>query len=321
MKISVYSREKIEHIIAEGKFPNNTAVISFCDPELKHIDKHYSRVDYSSVCSDVFYCEVDDLDLDYLPEKGYTYETYFPEADDLAKFIVKAVNENKNIICQCEYGQSRSAGCAAAIKEYFYKDGISVFADYNYYPNQVVFHKVYDALVKINFAYCNTYNSSKSTGVETLLLKQSLEKNDCYHSLEEAYFKLRHGIAKVNVSLHIDDAKRICHGPHMGEHNIYVKTTFKYSNKDILLTVFIPKITTYIKSNNRDYYLGTAQKSLAFMGRGSVSFDIIGIMELDCKEPVINRAIITNIKVVSERKEHNSKQRLCEFQIFTKDIL
>lgn len=321
MKISVYSREKIEHIIAEGKFPNNTAVISFCDPELKHIDKHYSRVDYSSVCSDVFYCEVDDLDLDYLPEKGYTYETYFPEADDLAKFIVKAVNENKNIICQCEYGQSRSAGCAAAIKEYFYKDGISVFADYNYYPNQVVFHKVYDALVKINFAYCNTYNSSKSTGVETLLLKQSLEKNDCYHSLEEAYFKLRHGIAKVNVSLHIDDAKRICHGPHMGEHNIYVKTTFKYSNKDILLTVFIPKITTYIKPNNRDYYLGTAQKSLAFMGRGSVSFDIIGIMELDCKEPVINRAIITNIKVVSERKEHNSKQRLCEFQIFTKYIL
>lgn len=321
MKISVYSREKIEHIIAEGKFPNNTAVISFCDPELKHIDKHYSRVDYSSVCSDVFYCEVDDLDLDYLPEKGYTYETYFPEADDLAKFIVKAVNENKNIICQCEYGQSRSAGCAAAIKEYFYKDGISVFADYNYYPNQVVFHKVYDALVKINFAYCNTYNSSKSTGVETLLLKQSLEKNDCYHSLEEAYFKLRHSIAKVNVSLHIDDAKRICHGPHMGEYNIYVKTTFKYSNKDILLTVFIPKITTYIKPNNRDYYLGTAQKSLAFMGRGSVSFDIIGIMELDCKEPVINRAIITNIKVVSERKEHNSKQRLCEFQILTKDIL
>lgn len=300
MKISVYSRKAIERIIAEGSFPDNTAVISFCDPELKHIDKDYSHVDYSSVCSDVFYCEVDDLDLDYLTKKRYTYETYFPEVDDLAKFIVKAVSENKNIICQCEYGQSRSAGCAAAIKEYFYKNGISVFVDYNYYPNQVVFHKVYDALVKINSAYCNTYNSSKSTGVETLLLKQSLEKNNCYHSLEEAYFKLHHGIAKVNVSLHIDDARRICHGPHMGEHNIYVKTTFKYFNKDIFLTVFIPKIITYIKPNNHDYYLGATQKSLAFTGRGSVSFDIIGIMELDCKEPVINRAIITNIKVVAE---------------------
>ena len=36
--------------------------------------------------------------------------------------------------------------------------------------------------------------------------------------------------------------------------------------KDILLTVFIPKITTYIKPNNHDYYLGTKQKSLVFTG-------------------------------------------------------
>lgn len=84
--------------------------------------------------------KLEDLDLEVLKRKGYTYDTYFPEADDLAKFIVKAVSENKNIVCQCEYGQSRSAGCAAAIKEYFYKDGISVFSDYNYYLNQVVFH-------------------------------------------------------------------------------------------------------------------------------------------------------------------------------------
>lgn len=47
----------------------------------------------------------------------------------------------------------------------------------------------------------------KDTAVETLLLKQSFEKDDCYHSLEEAYFRLRHDIAKVNVSLHIDDAR------------------------------------------------------------------------------------------------------------------
>ena len=69
MRVSVYSRKAIESIIADGKFPENTAVISFCDPELKHIDKDYFRVDYTSVCDDVFYCEVDDLDLDYLPEK------------------------------------------------------------------------------------------------------------------------------------------------------------------------------------------------------------------------------------------------------------
>ena len=52
MRVSVYSREAIESVIADGKFPKNTAVIGFCDPELKHIDKDYSRVDYSSACEE-----------------------------------------------------------------------------------------------------------------------------------------------------------------------------------------------------------------------------------------------------------------------------
>ena len=151
MRVSVYSRKAIESIIADGKFPENTAVISFCDPELKHIDKDYFRVDYTSVCDDVFYCEVDDLDLDYLPEKGYTYDSFFPEAPDLAEYINKAFRDGKDIICQCEYGQSRSAGCAAAILEHFYRRGIDIFTDYKYYPNQVVYHKVFDALESAAF--------------------------------------------------------------------------------------------------------------------------------------------------------------------------
>ena len=151
MNVSIYSREDIEHIIADGKFPENTAVISFYDPELKHADSDYTRIDFSGVCSDVFYCEVDDLDLDYLPEKGYTYESFFPEADELAAFIIKAYLGGKDIICQCEYGQSRSAGCAAAILEHFYRKGIDIFAAYKYYPNQVVYHKVFDALEAASF--------------------------------------------------------------------------------------------------------------------------------------------------------------------------
>ena len=99
MKVSIYSREAIEHNISEGSFPVNSAVISFYDLEMKHIDKKYSRVDYSNVCSDVFYCEVDDLDLDYLSEKGYTYDSYFPEVTELAEFINKAYRDGKDIIC------------------------------------------------------------------------------------------------------------------------------------------------------------------------------------------------------------------------------
>ena len=40
----------------------------------------------------------------------------------------------------------RSAACAAAIREHFYGDGIEVFADYRYYPNQLVYNKLKAAL-------------------------------------------------------------------------------------------------------------------------------------------------------------------------------
>lgn len=146
MQVSVYSREDIERIIAEGRFPQNTAVISFFDPPAKHFDEDYAPVDYSAVCKRVCFCAVEDLDLDYLPEKGLTYDTFFPEADAVAAFIRGAFADGLDIICQCDYGQSRSAGCAAAILEHFYHTGISIFADYKYYPNQVVYHKIFDAL-------------------------------------------------------------------------------------------------------------------------------------------------------------------------------
>ena len=100
----------------------------------------------------MFYCEVDDLDLDYLTKKGYTYESFFPEAPELTEYINKAFRDGRDIICQCEYGQSRSAGCAAAILEHFYRRGIEIFADYKYYPNQVVYHKVFDALESQHFS-------------------------------------------------------------------------------------------------------------------------------------------------------------------------
>ena len=80
-----------------------------------------------------------------LPDVGLTYDTYLPEADALAKFICQSKADGLDILCQCEYGQSRSAACAAAILEYFDGSGISIFADYRYYPNQVVYHKIIDA--------------------------------------------------------------------------------------------------------------------------------------------------------------------------------
>ena len=148
MKVTIYSRDEIEDIISKCAFPDNTAVISFYDPAIKRLDKSYTYVDYSNICDMVFYSELDDLDIDVLCDKGYTYETYFSEAEDMARFIIKAYSQGRDIICQCEYGQSRSAGCAAAIMEHFDHNGIDVFADYRRFPNQMVFNKLLDALDK-----------------------------------------------------------------------------------------------------------------------------------------------------------------------------
>ncbi len=145
MKVDIYSRKAIEKLL-QNNFPKNAAVISFYDPVNPRTGESDKPVDYSHTANRVFTIAIHDIDLEVLQKYGLTYDTYFPEADDLAKFIYSAYNDNLNIICQCEYGQSRSAACASAILEHFYHNGISVFADYRYYPNQMVFHKVFDAL-------------------------------------------------------------------------------------------------------------------------------------------------------------------------------
>ena len=148
MKIKIFSRRQIEELFREG-FPEKTAVISFYDPETSlFIAEDYSPVDYKEKTDRLFQVPLHDIDLFVLPEYGLTYETYFSEADALAEFIYSAKKDGYDIICQCEYGESRSSGCAAAILEHFYKNGISVFVDYRYYPNQVVYHKVLEALEK-----------------------------------------------------------------------------------------------------------------------------------------------------------------------------
>lgn len=143
--VHISSREDIEKIYPENLFKDKV-VISFYDPEPHYNGPTYSPVDYSKKIDKVFYIPLRDIDIEILPDYNLTYETYFPEVEELAKFIYDAVENRYDIICQCEFGQSRSAGCAAAIREHFYGDGIRIFADYRYYPNQMVYHKVYDAL-------------------------------------------------------------------------------------------------------------------------------------------------------------------------------
>lgn len=146
MNVEIYSREAIEKLI-QRDFPKNTAVISFCSPR-KKCRAEKARVYFGDVCDRVFNILIPDIDIENLGDYGYTYDTYLAEADELAKFIYKTRAEGRDIICQCDFGESRSAACAAAILQHFEGRGIDIFADYRYYPNQLVYHKVFDSLEK-----------------------------------------------------------------------------------------------------------------------------------------------------------------------------
>ena len=149
MKIYIYSRDDMEQRLQEGPL-HNTAVISFYDPPSSRTPRDYAPLDYSRHDCPVYALGIHDIDPEALPEFGLSMETYFPEAQQLALFIKAAVAQNLDIACQCEYGQSRSAACAAAIKEFYEHDGISIFADYRYYPNQLIFNKLLSALKAVN---------------------------------------------------------------------------------------------------------------------------------------------------------------------------
>lgn len=146
VEVGVISRKTAEFLKTIG-FPPKTAVISFYSPRKNSVDKEL-RVDYSGCTDRVFYIGIPDIDRECLSDYGYTMDSYFAEADELAEFIDNALSDGYDLICQCDFGQSRSAACAAAILQYYSGCGIDIFTDYRYYPNQLVYHKVFDALKK-----------------------------------------------------------------------------------------------------------------------------------------------------------------------------
>ena len=128
-------------------FPKNVSVISFYSSATRS-DNGTNRVDYSKACESVFYVCAPDIDESGFDENGYTNETFLSEADDLADFVFSAVAEGRDIICQCDFGRSRSAACAAAILEHFECRGDEIFSNNIYSPNALVYKKVLEALIR-----------------------------------------------------------------------------------------------------------------------------------------------------------------------------
>ena len=113
MNVTICSRKAAEELLRTDTL-SRTAVISFCDPPSVGKPAPTPPLDYAGKAARVFTVVVHDLDLTALPDVGLDYDTYMPETDALAAFICQARADGLDILCQCEYGQSRGAACAAA---------------------------------------------------------------------------------------------------------------------------------------------------------------------------------------------------------------
>ena len=140
MKVSILSKSELFRLIENKQLTSKSAVISFADEE----DEFLDFPDNVSVLKVVFY--------DIRPSSTVKehYDKLLPEAKDIAIFVNQAIRDGKDIICQCDYGISRSAGLAAAILQRYAHRGLDVFADYRYTPNQFVYNKVYKALMELD---------------------------------------------------------------------------------------------------------------------------------------------------------------------------
>lgn len=83
---------------------------------------------------------------DVIPGDGEGMPISDEQARVVAEFVLKNRDKIRMLVCQCTYGQSRSAAVAAAVMEYFAHRGIKIFADDRYFPNKNVFRKVLSAL-------------------------------------------------------------------------------------------------------------------------------------------------------------------------------
>lgn len=142
MKISIYSREDIEKLIELKELPDDSLVISFHDP-------WESKVEFTDYHGKVLTICCMDIESDELGDYSLTEEGFFPEVTEVALAISVAVTFNKDIICQCEHGQSRSAAVAAAVKQFVSGDGIEIFADDRYYPNKMIYRKLLKELMRL----------------------------------------------------------------------------------------------------------------------------------------------------------------------------
>lgn len=70
------------------------------------------------------------------------------DAESIKQFVQKYSDDVDTIIVQCEAGQSRSAGVAAALMKYLWNNDTAIFNNRKYTPNRLCYRTVLNELMK-----------------------------------------------------------------------------------------------------------------------------------------------------------------------------
>lgn len=151
MVVKIMSRQALTEL-AKEPFPADVAVISITDSddedvELLHQPEHLLRLKFDDVSDEIFEQLLGRkptvAEMRRIANRFHMISN--AQTRQIAEFVISRKNTG-TLICQCEYGQSRSAAVAAAVMEYYDHKGICVFADARYYPNKYIFRKLLRSL-------------------------------------------------------------------------------------------------------------------------------------------------------------------------------
>ena len=146
------------------------------------------------------------------------YNSYFPEADRLADYILRTDCEAE-IICIDEHGQNVSSACAAAIEEYFNNKAVNIFSDYRFCPNQVIYNKLLNAMYRVghkerdnrcHYIFAQKYDDAVFKLID-FYGKDSKELSD-FFDFTEKISSDRYGSESVQLAEIIEDRKRYALG-------------------------------------------------------------------------------------------------------------
>lgn len=149
LKLKVLSQEGLEQL-ASVPFEAGTFVVSIADTDAPPVQLANAPAGILLLSFDDVYPATDGEDDEGAAFSRPLQPMSEEQAERIARFLVLNRPHMRMLVCQCRFGQSRSAGVAAAAAEWISGDGAFIFGDARFLSNRHVYRLVLDALRRID---------------------------------------------------------------------------------------------------------------------------------------------------------------------------